>query len=49
MIHATQEDIRNLKDMIASVLDEKNLCVIGNEETLQAHEDMFDNLKHLTE
>ena len=49
VIHATQEDIRNLKDMIASVLDEKNLCVIGNEETLQAHEDMFDNLKHLTE
>ncbi len=49
VIHATQEDIRNLKDMIAYVLDEKNLCVIGNEETLQAHEDMFDNLKHLTE
>lgn len=49
VIHATQEDIRNLKDMIASVLDEENLCVIGNEETLQAHEDMFDNLKHLTE
>lgn len=49
VIHATQEDIRKLKDMIASVLDEKNLCVIGNEETLQAHEDMFDNLKHLTE
>lgn len=49
VIHATQEDIRNLKDMIASVLDEKNLCVIGNEENLQAHEDMFDNLKHLTE
>lgn len=49
VIYATQEDIRNLKDMIASVLDEKNLCVIGNEETLQAHEDMFDNLKHLTE
>ena len=49
VIHATPEDIRNLKDMIASVLDEKNLCVIGNEETLQAHEDMFDNLKHLTE
>ena len=32
VIGATDEDIRGLKDLIASVLEEKNLCVIGNED-----------------
>ena len=49
MIGATQEDIRGLRDMIASVLAENNLCVVGNEETLQACEGMFGEVKHLNE
>ena len=49
VIGATQEDIRGLRDMIASVLAENNLCVVGNEETLQACEGMFGEVKHLNE
>ena len=49
VIGATQEDIRGLRDMIASVLAENNLCVVGNEETLQASEGMFWEVKHLNE
>ena len=41
--------IRGLRDMIASVLAENNLCVVGNEETLQASEGMFGEVKHLNE
>ena len=47
VIRATQEDIRGLRDMIAAVLAENNLCVVGNEETLQASEGMFGEVKHL--
>ena len=47
VIGATQEDIRGLRDMIASVLAENNLCVVGNEETLQASEGMFGEVKLL--
>ena len=49
VIRATQEDIRGLRDMIAAVLAENNLCVVGNEETLQASEGMFGEVKHLNE
>ena len=47
VIGAQAEDIRNLKDLIASVLDENNLCVIGNEGVLQEQKEMFFELKHL--
>ena len=46
ILTATQEDIRGLKDMIASVLEENNLCAVGNEEVLQAGKEMFMELKH---
>ena len=49
VIGATQEDIRGLRDMIAAVLAENNLCVVGNEETLQACAEMFGEVKHLNE
>ena len=49
MIGATEDDIRALKDLIASVLDEKNICVIGNEENLKSQSDMFMQLKNLYE
>ena len=49
VIGATDEDIRGLKDLIASVLEEKNLCVIGNEDNLKSQSDMFMQLKNLYE
>ena len=47
VISATEEDIRGLKDLIASVLEEKNLCVIGGEENLKSQSGMFMQLKNL--
>ena len=47
VIGATQEDIRGLRDMIAAVLAGNNLCVVGNEETLQECAEMFGEVKHL--
>ena len=47
VLNATEENIRGLKDMISSVLEEKNLCVIGNEECLENQKQMFTQLKNL--
>ena len=47
VLDATVEDIRGLKDMIASVLAEDNLCVIGNEDRVKEQEAMFMEVKHL--
>ena len=49
VIGATEDDIRALKDLIASVLEEKNLCVIGSEENLKSQSGMFMQLKNLYE
>ena len=49
VIGATAADIRNLHDMIASVLKEENLCVVGNEEALKEQKEMFEELKYLNE
>lgn len=47
IIGATAQDIKNLKALIASVLDDKNICVIGNEETLKKEAELFKELKNL--
>lgn len=47
IIHASAADIRSLRDMLVSVLEENNLCVIGNEEKLQSEKEMFMQLEHL--
>ena len=47
VIGATEKDIRGLKDMIASVLKEHNLCVIGNEEKLNEQKELFKELKNI--
>lgn len=47
VIGATPEDIRGLKNLIASVLEEQNLCVLGNEDVLKNNEEMFLELKNL--
>lgn len=47
VIGATAEDIRALEGLIRSALEEKNLCVIGNEETLENEKEMFAQLVNL--
>ena len=47
VIGATDADIRGLKELIASVLSEKNLCVVGSEEALQREKELFKELKNL--
>lgn len=47
VINATAEDIRGLKDMIAAVLSDGNLCVIGNEEAIKEEQEMFGTLEQL--
>ena len=47
IIDAKASDIRALKGLIGSVLDDDNLCVIGNEENLESHKEMFMQLKNL--
>ncbi|MGN0141781.1 MAG: insulinase family protein [Roseburia sp.] len=47
VIGATEADIRGLKPLIEAVLSDGNLCVIGNEETLQVEKAMFQELKNL--
>lgn len=41
VLGATAEDIRGFKDMIAAVLSDEAVCVIGNEDKLQNEKEMF--------
>lgn len=47
VLGASQEDIRALKPLIASVLAEENICVIGNERMLDQDADLFMELQDL--
>lgn len=47
VLSATKEDIRGLKDLIAAVLSDNNICVIGNEEKLTEQKEMFMEVKNL--
>ena len=47
VIGATDADIRSLKELVASVLMDKNICVVGNEEALQKETGIFKELKNL--
>lgn len=47
VIGASAADIRNLKDLAASVLSDGALCVIGNEENLKSEKEMFGALENL--
>ena len=47
VIGATDADIRNLRDLVASVLGEQNICVVGNEEKLKQEKTLFKELKNL--
>lgn len=47
VIGASPEKIRALKPLLISVLEEENICVIGNEDTLKREKEMFMELKEL--
>ena len=47
VLQATAADIRALEPLVASILDDDCLCVIGNEDMLTKEEDMFIHLEDL--
>ncbi len=48
VLGATKEDIRALADIIQAVLDTGSLCVVGNEEKIEANRDLFGEVRNLT-
>lgn len=49
ILAATPEDIRALSDLIASILSDKCLCVVGNEHAIRAESGMFASIQGLCE
>ena len=47
IINITQEDIRSLYRLVQAVLDEGNICVIGNESKIEEDRDLFKEVKNL--
>lgn len=47
ILKASPQDIRALEPLIASILEEENICVIGNEQMLTKDADLFMALKDL--
>ena len=47
VLDATQEDIRALAEAVEAVLAAEQICVIGNEEKVEAQKDLFKEVKEL--
>lgn len=47
ILNATPEDIRALSDLIASVISDECLCVIGNENAIRAEKELFASIQTL--
>lgn len=47
VLRATAEDIRALADIVQAVLDTGALCVLGNEEKIEAAKDLFKETRNL--
>lgn len=47
ILRATKEDIRKLAPLVKAIVEENNLCVIGNEEKVKKCSDMFMEVKPL--
>ena len=43
----TVEDIRNLADLVQAILDDGNICVIGNEDNIKKESKLFKNIETL--
>lgn len=49
VLNATEQDIRDLKKHIQSVLSQQNFCVIGSEEKIEEQKELFHQVKNLFE
>lgn len=49
IIECTQQDIRNLADLVDVVMKEPYLCVMGGEDKIQAEKDLFSHIVSLPE
>ena len=47
ILNATEEDIRGLADIVAAVLKNNFICVIGNEEKLEEQKELFMELRSI--
>jgi len=47
VLNVTKEDIKNLEKYVKAVLEQNNLCVIGNENKIIDNKDMFISIKEL--
>ncbi|BCN32314.1 insulinase family protein [Anaeromicropila herbilytica] len=47
ILSATEEDIRNLAELVKSILHDNNICVIGNETKIEENKDLFYNTYEL--
>lgn len=47
VLHATQQDIRNLADIVEKVLQAEQICVIGNEDKIEQEKEIFTEVKAL--
>lgn len=47
ILSATPEDIRKLADLVDAVMEQNCLCVIGNEDNIEANAEMFDSISQL--
>ena len=44
ILNTTPEDIRNLADLLESVISNSSICVVGSEEQINSNKDLFDNI-----
>ena len=49
ILSATDEDIRKLADLVEAALSDENICVIGNENTIQNEKELFMSIRSLNE
>ncbi len=47
VLEATKEDIRALADLVEAVLEQQQICVIGNEEKIEEQKELFAETKEL--
>lgn len=47
ILNATAEDVNELADLVQAVLDDNNICVIGNENIIHHDEEIFDVVEKL--
>lgn len=47
VLHATQQDIRNLAGIVEKVLQADQICVIGNEDKIEQEKEVFEQVKAL--